>query len=423
MNTATNNSRPAFLNPLFALVRRVLPEAHQRRYLCRALVMALVLRLALLGLIYMLDRSLQQHQHGLAAMIEEALTRWDGRHYMRLADQGYVAEGEHRFLIVFFPFLPFLIRQLNAVVHNFLYSGLLISFLTAVAAGYLLQVLLRREGFDEEHVYRAFMFYALLPMAIYTVAPFTEGLFLCLTLWSFLAARQQHWFRAGLAGALASATRSTGVLLLPALALGALWERFRRPAAPAAAAPEPDELSSTVPEDAALPPVEKAVSPFALLWLGLIPLGLLVYLYLNWKTTGDALIFMRYQSEHWNQGFVTPWQQVQGTLWRLGHELPGRVRFNYYEPRLLTIILGPILLIGGRRLPLAWQLYAWMSFLLFVCAREAISLPRYLYVLFPIYPVLAGWTRHPLVFQASLALSSILLAGWFVLFMTGSGAM
>lgn len=371
----------------------LLPDRQGRRYLARAVLLAVVLRLTLFGLIYIYDRAVLQHTHPLMALFDENLRHWDGRHYLSLAEHGYSNRGDDIFLLVFFPLYPWLIRPLGLLLHNYLAGGLLISLIAAILSGYWLQRLLQQRGFDEDTIFRALMFFSCLPGAIYTVLPYTEALFLALSLGCFVAAERHHWLRAGLAGALASATRTTGVLLLPALVAQLLRSPERRSLRP--------------------------------LWLLLIPLGLVVYLLLNWQVSGAPLTFMRLQAEHWNQTLIPPWTQVIDTVKAIFSLEPGRHRFVYFEARLFALVAGLVLLIGGLRqkLPVSWQLYAWLSFALFFCAREAISLPRYLYGLFPIYVVLANWTRRPIVFQAALYASTLLLAGWFVIFMTGSGAM
>lgn len=394
------------LGPVFALWRRLLPDQHRRRYLLRALLMAIVLRIALFGVMYMYQRVVDQQSLPMADLLTRGLVHWDARHYLSLADQGYRGNGEERFLIVYFPLYPWLVGLFNFLIRDYLLSGLSVSFLASVAAGYWLQRLLHDQGCDEDTVLRAFAFFSCLPGAMYTALPFTESLFLALTLWSFTAAQRLQWFRAGLAGALAAATRSTGILLLPALAVAALWPRR-----------EPPDAASASSAPAGFKP--------GMLWLLLIATGLLAYLILNQLVTGNPFTFMQYQSEHWNQGLIPPWTQVIDTVQHLATEPRGQHRFVYFEARLAALLVGLVLLIEAtrRKLPLAWLLYAWMSFFVFICAREAISLPRYLYCLFPIYVVLAQWTRRPMLFQAALYLSSMLLAGWFVLYMTGTGAM
>jgi hypothetical protein len=54
----------------------------------------------------------------------------------------------------------------------------------------------------------------------------TESLFVLLTVASFYAAKREHWWAAGLIGLCASATRVTGVLLLPSL-LVLSWQMYR----------------------------------------------------------------------------------------------------------------------------------------------------------------------------------------------------
>lgn len=401
------NALEPLLGPVSALWRRLLPAESQRRYLLRALLMAIGLRIALFGVMYMYQRVVDQQSLPMADLLTRGLVHWDARHYLGLAEQGYRSNGEERFLIVYFPLYPWLVGLFNFLIRDYLLSGLSVSFLASVGAGYWLQRLLHDQGFDEDTVFRAFAFFSCLPGAIYTVLPFTESLFLALTLWSFAAAQHLQWFRAGLAGALAAATRSTGVLLLPALALAALW-------------PRRGERTNSEPDSS----VPAGFKP-GMLWLLLISAGLLAYLILNQVVTGNPFTFMQYQSEHWNQGLIPPWTQVIETVQQIAAAPRGQHRFVYFEARLAALIVGLVLLIDAtrRKLPLGWLLYAWMSFFVFICAREAISLPRYLYCLFPLYVVLAQWTRRPMLFQAALSISGILLAGWFVLYMTGTGAM
>ena len=56
-----------------------------------------------------------------------------------------------------------------------------------------------------------------LMVAFFLIAPYGEGLFLLLTILAFWGARRDRWWLAGLAGAAAAATRSVGILLVPAL--------------------------------------------------------------------------------------------------------------------------------------------------------------------------------------------------------------
>lgn len=403
---------------------KIFPDPLQRRYLARSLFMALVIRIALLALVYISERALLDHRHGFSEMLYESMRHWDAKHYINLADLGYRGLGENQFLLVFFPLFPYLVRLLNFIVHDFVISGMLVSFLATVAAGYFLQDLLRRQGFDEELIFRAFLFFCCLPSSIYLSLPFTEALFLALTLLSFYSAQGHRWLASGLAGALASATRSTGVLLLPALAVSVFWPKGEaRPARPAEEASDKDSSEEPLPEPAK-PSRLSRLNSFKPLWLLLIPCGIGVYLLINWRLTGNPLMFMELQARHWNQGFTPPWNQVANTFHHIVHDAPARARFTMIESRFIASIVGVVFMLGAiRRLPLSWQIYGWSSLLVFMSTKEPISLVRYLVVLFPIYPVLAMWTRRPIVFQAALCLSTLLMAAWAMLFITGHGAM
>ena len=91
--------------------------------------------------------------------------------------------------------------------------------------------------------------------------PFTESLFLLLTVGCFYAAKREWWWTAGIIGALASATRVTGILLLPALVL-LYWQTYR----------------TLRPRTNFLP-------------LLLIPTGLLSFMYFLYFITGNPLAF------------------------------------------------------------------------------------------------------------------------------------
>lgn len=401
---------------------KLFPDPRQRTYLTRSFVMALVIRLAVFGLIYIAERAILDHRHGFGEMLYESMRHWDAKHYMSLADLGYRGTGDNQFLLAFFPLFPYLVRFVNFLVHDFVISALLVSFASTVAAGYLLQDLLRRQGFDEDLIFRAFMFFCCFPTAIYFSFPFTEGLFLALTLLSFYAAQGKRWLTSGLAGAFASATRSTGVLLLPALALSVFWPKGEKRPLPLNTETITESQTEAISE--ANDPSASIISRLKPLWLLLIPVGLGVYLFINWRLTGDPLMFMQIQAKHWGQGFIAPWEQVANTFGRIMQDEPARARFTMMESRLIAGFVGIVLMLGAiRRVPLSWQVYGWMSLFVFMSAKEPISLARYLVVLFPIYPVLAIWTKRPLVFQAALCLSTLLMSAWSILYLTGHGAM
>jgi len=68
------------------------------------------------------------------------------------------------------------------------------------------------------------LFFALYPIAFVFTAAYSDGLFVALAAWAFLAALRRRPALAGVLGAAAVLTRPTGIALLPALAL-LLWPK------------------------------------------------------------------------------------------------------------------------------------------------------------------------------------------------------
>src|SRR5437870_921220 len=66
---------------------------------------------------------------------------------------------------------------------------------------------------------------AVYPTAFFLLAPFTESLFLALTMAAFVAADARRWWLAGVLGAMASLTRGPGIVTTAALAWMAWQQR------------------------------------------------------------------------------------------------------------------------------------------------------------------------------------------------------
>jgi hypothetical protein len=150
-----------------------------------------------------------------------AWERWDALWFLRIAAHGYrVRDGS----AAFFPLYPLAVRALSFCIgHHPLAAGLILSNGCFLAALILFFRLTERE-YSRERARRATLYLAIFPTAFFFLAPYSESLFLLLVVACFLSARQRHWLAAGVAGALASATRSTGLVLVPALALEALLQ-------------------------------------------------------------------------------------------------------------------------------------------------------------------------------------------------------
>jgi Gpi18-like mannosyltransferase len=137
--------------------------------------------------------------------------RWDAIHHLNLALRGYadVPVGD----TVFYPLYPLLVRGLAGLFGgDVLLAALLISTLATWAAFAALYRL--AEAWQGPATARwAVLSLAAFPTSFYLLAPYSESLFIALTIGAFLAAYEDHWWIAGALGLAASLTRGPGVLM------------------------------------------------------------------------------------------------------------------------------------------------------------------------------------------------------------------
>lgn len=149
--------------------------------------------------------------------------RFDASWFIRIAGTGYREDDASA---AFLPGYPLAIRVVAWVVRDQLLAALLVSNGAFLAALIVLHALTEEE-YDRPMARRSVVLLAAFPTSFFFLAPYSESLFLLLTLVSLRAARRRGWLTAGVAGAAAAATRSAGLALLPAIAIEAWTRRLR----------------------------------------------------------------------------------------------------------------------------------------------------------------------------------------------------
>ena len=224
-----------------------------------------------------------------------SFNRWDAGHYLTLARAGYshlefshsprIGEYRHLF-VVFFPLYPYLIRFVGFFIRNYLAAAYVVSFASYLAGLCYLYHLVKLD-FSEKTAWWAVLLISIFPHSFFFGAPHTESLFLLTTAMTLYYIRKHNWLWAGVAGAFATATRMVGVILVAAAAVEFVmhYEMFT------------------------LMKKGKWSEFFTLiykkgLYILLMLVGILVYLFINWRITGEPLRFLFYQEAHWNNGFL-----------------------------------------------------------------------------------------------------------------------
>lgn len=295
--------------------------------------------------------------------------RWDSVWFLDIAESGYDEQRS-----AFFPLYPLLVKAAGAVVDSPLLGGLAVSVGCLFAALVVLHRLVELDhGRDVARV--TVLLVAAFPGSLWLSAVYSEALFLLLSVVAVYAARTDRWLLAAVAGMLAAATRSIGVLLLVPLVV--IWWQAGRP------------------RDGVL--------------LAGIPLGLAAFCVVLAASGLDALGPFRAQ-EAWERSFAGPFGAIPGAIGAasdgIAALLSGDPRpTDPFDPALLNPILLGVLaltavgLVGAiRRLPAAYWLYVVAALSLPLSfpveGHPLMSLPRFVAVLWPLHLWLALWLVH-----------------------------
>ena len=326
--------------------------------------------------------------------------RWDGPHYIGLAENWYVTEGDPRFHIVFYPLYPALVKAVRVLFfgHTQL-AACAVSNVCFLAAGWALTEAVRlRQG--DRAALRALRLMMLSPYSVFCSTAYTESLFLMLCALCVLEARKERFGWAILFGALAANTRMPGVLT----AIPIFYEMLRKA--------RRDQLGA------------KYIAASAA-QVCLVLAGVGAYIALNWAVTGDPFRFMTYQREHWGQRLGLFWDTfrytVENAFW-YGSE-PWRLYTWIPQAICMALAFGLIAFASPRRAYPADGAFMWVYLAVALGTTWLLSGPRYLCGMYALYPILAAsfprkWTHIPLLAAFALLLAYLsyvyAVAGWLL---------
>ncbi len=374
---------------------------HQQTPLLQALVVFGVSRLLFVLITYVGFVLFNASTYSLASVgvgnLLQSWNQWDAKWYLEIAQHGYYTINQ----TAFFPLYPLLIHlgtlpfggagayAVGLVVSNLAFIGAIWAFL-----------MLAQQEYGWGAAVRSAWYLALFPTALFLFAPYSESLFLLLTITSFLALRQERWWLAGALGLLAALTRSAGIFLALPFAVEYLerrnwqWRRIQADALP----------------------------------IALIPAGLGLYAVFCWLRFGDPLSFSHVQA-HWDRTVSLPWIG----LWRQVVGLWQTAPASFFQVHDLldlgaTIFVAFLLWRGWRRLPRSYSFYAaalLVTMLLFPGGGRTgyldplASNQRFALEVFPAFLTLGLLVQRPTTHQMLLVVFSGLLAVLSLVFMTG----
>ena len=332
-----------------------------------------------------------------------AWERWDALWFLRIASTGYRQDDASA---AFFPLYPLLSRGVaNLLGNNWLLGAYVVSNLALIVAFTVFYRLTALE-FSEATARRAVLYLAVFPTSLFLFAPYTESLFIALSVGCLYAARRSAWLLAGYLGAMASLTRSTGLLLALPLAVEALLQ-YRSSVGPAVA-----RLRGVLSGLAAAAAVGLGIGAYFLYWESFAD---------DWRRPLDV------QGATWSREKSWPWDTLVAGV-REGTRYLGTYSGGYHSVDLVLVLVA---LVAGVwiavRLRPTYSLYYWAALLfpmtLAFGGRPFLSMPRFLLVMFPLFWALARLSERFKLHDAIVAVSacglgllSVLYVNWYFVF-------
>lgn len=312
----------------------------------------------------------------------------DSRHYMDIARDWYLSDGEWDRLVqlVFLPGYPVIVRLFAYIIGNELAAGLFISALCFAGSGVMLYKLVSLDE-DSAAAKRAVKLFALSPAAFFFAAPMSESLFVLCTVSCLYLLRRGKLITGSLIGAYAAFTRSPGLILIVPILL---------------------EL------------VHKRAKPREYLSLVIVPLGFAAYCLVNYTVSGDAFKFMEYQSVHWHQQlgwfFNTAAYQSENAVSTAGDNLA--LFFGLWLPNLLAQLLALVtMLLAVRKIRASYTAYFIAYYIVTMGATWLLSAPRYLAAMISLPIALAALSPKKRTERILIALSALFFIAYFTVFL------
>jgi len=342
----------------------------------------------------------------------DAWMRWDSGWYQIIANEGYSYVPGQQSPVAFFPLYPLLMRIGAQVTQSSLVAGYLISLVSGFGA-LVLFYSWARERLTSKQARLAAIALVIYPFSYYLFgAVHSDALFLLATLAAFALLERRRYWLAGLAAALATATRPVGIIVVLGLWLRAL-EMERKSAG--------EEARSLM----------SRLGLSGLRWhhagLALAPAGLVLYCLFLWYRFGDPFAFASVAgAPGWDQP-PGPHTWFKVSFFKAFFDYPplrwGHIRITAHA--LITIPAFALVPSVYRRFGVAYGTYALAVLLMpAIASKDFMGMGRYILAAFPCFAALgaalserARWVRIVVAGSSAvllLVITSTIARGFYV---------
>ena len=307
---------------------------------------------------------------GVGSLISGVLTSWDGRWYLELVRRGYpdsipanITYEQLEARAAFFPLYPWLVRAVDVVLPGGdTLAALSVNFVLG-AISVVLVGLLARRLYSVGVAARAMTLYAVFPGSAILSFAYSEALLIVLAAACLLFLLDERWLLAGLAAALATATRPNGVAIVAACAVASfLAIRHRR-------------------------------HWWSLVSVALAPIGFVFFQWYVDHTAGESGVWFRVQREAWSEGTSFGATAVTNTIGFLTSPLSSPAD----ALTALTMAALAFMVFCAWKVRLSWVLIAFCAVVvaLMLMPETVTARPRFLFTAFPFFIAVAAWWPEP----------------------------
>ena len=338
----------------------------------------------------------------------KAYMQWDANNYYRIALGGYsyhIEDGMYTTL-AFFPLYPWCVRAVNLLFQNLTVSGIITSSLL-YSGGCALLYKLMSFDYNKSTAVRCVVFISIFPHSFFFGTMMSESMFFFTSATTLYYIRRHDWIRAGVFGAFASMSRLAGVLLvIPAtvewLEHYQIIELLRR--------------KSYIK-------IRKLFYKKAL-WILLMFMGIIVYLFCNYQTSGDCFKFMEYQNIVWNNTTVY-WGECLSIILKQIQTRDSFTVFSIWIPELVSIVFVVMLLIYGlRKTRNMYTSYLAVYIIINMSMAWPLSIARYMSCAIPAFMILSEFSeRHRWCEHIITTVIAILFGIFFTAYFMGKQIM
>jgi hypothetical protein len=320
-----------------------------------------------------------------SSALVQALSRWDGAWYVWIAQRGYpdrASLDRHLSDVAFHPLYPAITRLVANVTRLSLpASAVLVATVLGAASAVVIWELARQltsSGVAD----RTVLLYVLFPGSFVLSMAYAEALMLAASAACLLWLVNRRWVLAGLAAAVAGASRPNALGVLVACVGVAIVELAR-------------------------PRARRSWTPLAAPALAAVGAGA-YHVYL-WVHTGDALAWFRSERTMWHD-HVAVLVPLLRHLVDVFHQWPWPLqpgRLNDLVANLgLVVTVGALAAVWKSRLPLALKLYSYAALLLPLFSNAVGPRPRMLLSAFPL-AIVAADQLSPRAYRWVLVASAV----------------